>query len=43
MLRAKFFLEPRKADFIDIDGAYYLKSIETPNEALEEEVLEALR
>jgi hypothetical protein len=43
MLRAKFFPEPREVDLTDIDGAHYLESIETPNEVLEEEVLEALR
>jgi hypothetical protein len=43
MLRAKFFLKPRKTDLINIDSAYYLKSIKTPNKALEKKVLEALR
>jgi hypothetical protein len=43
MLRAKFFPEPRKADLIDIDGAYYPEPIETLNEVSEKEVLEALR
>jgi hypothetical protein len=42
MLRAKFFLKPRKADLINIDSVYYLEFIETPNEALKEKVLEAL-
>jgi hypothetical protein len=43
MLRAKFFPEPREADLTDIDGVYYPEPIETPNEVLEKEVLEALR
>ena len=43
MLRAKFFLESRKVDLIDIDGVYYSEPIETLNEVLEKEVLEALR
>jgi hypothetical protein len=43
MLRAKFFLEFREADLIDIDGVYYLESIETLNEVLKKKVLEALR
>jgi hypothetical protein len=42
-LRVKFFLEPRKADLIDIDDVYYLESIKILNEVSEEKVLEALR
>jgi hypothetical protein len=42
MLRAKFFLKPRKADLINIDGVYYLELIETLNEALKKEVFKAL-
>ena len=34
---------PREADLTDIDDAYYPEPIETPNEILEKEVLEALR
>jgi non-homologous end joining protein Ku len=43
MLRVKFFLEFREINLINIDSVYYLKPIETPNEVLEEEILEALR
>ena len=43
MLRAKFFLEPREVDLTDINNVYYLESIETLNEILKKEVLEALR
>jgi hypothetical protein len=42
MLRAKFFLKPRKTDLINIDNVYYSEFIETPNEALKKEVFKAL-